>query len=333
MLVTPLTVVSWMHRLDDEGPDALVQVPEPVNRFPDFVGYLVRRLKALCPRMGSRRIARVLARASLHVAATTVRRMLHPPPKRVSECRRTATLRVVTARRPNHVWHVDLTTVPTVDGFWISWLPMSLPQRWPFCWWVALSVDHFSRKAMGIAHFKKEPTAREAIRFLRTTCRVHRCRPSHMITDQGPQFTAQEFATWCKSRGIDQRFGAIGKYGSIAVVERLIRTLKRECTRLLPVVPLARVAFGRELDHFVAWYNAQRPHSRFGARTPDEVYFNRFPACRKPRYEPRSRWPRRSPCAAPHALVRGHPGAVLELSVERRAERQHLPVVTLRRVA
>ena len=68
MLVTPLTVVSWMHRLDDEGPDALVQVPEPVNRFPDFVGYLIRRLKALCPRMGSRRIARVLARASLHIA-------------------------------------------------------------------------------------------------------------------------------------------------------------------------------------------------------------------------------------------------------------------------
>src|SRR5437867_7103795 len=42
-LVTPATVASWMRRLDEEGPDALVQIREPVNRYPDFVGYLVRR--------------------------------------------------------------------------------------------------------------------------------------------------------------------------------------------------------------------------------------------------------------------------------------------------
>ena len=58
---------------------------------------------------------------------------------------------------------------------------------------------------------------------------------------------------------------AIGKYGSLAVIERYIRSLKDECTRLLPIVPLVQAAFGRELDHFVAWYNAERPHSRFVA--------------------------------------------------------------------
>ena len=50
-LVTPLTISSWTNRLDEEGPDALVRIPEPVNRFPEFVGYLVRRLKVLCPSM------------------------------------------------------------------------------------------------------------------------------------------------------------------------------------------------------------------------------------------------------------------------------------------
>ena len=44
LLVTPLTVASWNRRLDEEGADALVQVPVPVNRFPDFVTYVVRRL-------------------------------------------------------------------------------------------------------------------------------------------------------------------------------------------------------------------------------------------------------------------------------------------------
>jgi Integrase core domain len=164
-------------------------------------------------------------------------------------------------------------------------------------------------------------------------CRKLGCWPGHIITDHGPQFTAEEFGASCNRRGIQQRFGAIGKYGSLAVIERFIRSMKNECTRLLPIVPLARTAFGRELDDYVAWYNEERPHSRFGARTPDEIYFGSFPACRRPRFEPSSRWPRRSSCAAPHTLVRGRPSAVDELIVEYRGRRKHLPAVSLRSVA
>jgi transposase-like protein len=79
LLVTPLTVTSWNKRLDDEGPASLVQLREPVNRFPEFVQYIVRRLKVHCPSIGSRRLARVLARAGLHIGATTMRRMLRRP--------------------------------------------------------------------------------------------------------------------------------------------------------------------------------------------------------------------------------------------------------------
>jgi putative transposase len=333
LLVTPLTVASWTQRLDDEGPDALVQVREPVNRFPELVSYLVRRLRAFCPRMGSRRIARVFARAGLHLGATTVRRMLKPAPKPKPASSRPSKPRAVTATRPNHVWHLDLTTVPTIGGFWVSWLPFSLPQRWPFCWWVAVVIDHFSRRAIGSAHFKKEPTARELTHWLGRVSRKLGCWPGHIITDHGPQFTAEEFGAWCRRHGIQQRFGAIGKYGSLAVIERFIRSMKNECTRILPIVPLARTAFGRELDSYIAWYNAERPHSRFGASTPDEIYFGAFPACRRPRFETRSRWPRRAPCARPNALIRGRPGAVVDLVVERHGGRAHLPVVSLRRVA
>jgi len=117
LLVTPLTVSHWMRRLDEEGPDALVQIPKPVNRFPEFVGYLVRRLKTLCPTMGRVRTARVLARAGLHLAPTTIRRMLRAPrppaPHRAPE----PEARRITARKPNDLWHLDLTTVPTALGF------------------------------------------------------------------------------------------------------------------------------------------------------------------------------------------------------------------------
>jgi hypothetical protein len=127
-------VAAWTGRLDDRGPKALVQIPVPVNRFPEFVGYLVRRLKALCPAMGRVRIARVLARAGLHLGSTTVRRMLRAPrPPKPAPAAEPAPRRI-TARRPNDLWHVDLTTVPTGLGFWISWSPFALPQSWPFCW-------------------------------------------------------------------------------------------------------------------------------------------------------------------------------------------------------
>jgi transcriptional regulator with XRE-family HTH domain len=183
LLVTPLTVASWMRRLDDEGPDALVQVPEPVNRFPDLVAYLVQRLKVLCPKMGTRRVACVLARAGLHLGATTVRRMLNPAPKPTPRSKRQSKPRAVTARSQNHVWHLDLTTVPTIGGFWISWLPLSVPQRWPFCWWVAVVVDHFSRRAVGSGYFKKEPTARDMTSFFGRVGRRCGRLPSHLITD------------------------------------------------------------------------------------------------------------------------------------------------------
>ena len=43
-LVCSLTIASWTGRFGEEGPEALVRLAVPVNRFPDFVGCLVRRL-------------------------------------------------------------------------------------------------------------------------------------------------------------------------------------------------------------------------------------------------------------------------------------------------
>jgi hypothetical protein len=65
---------------------------------------------------------------------------------------------------------MDLTAVPIV-GFWVPWLPLALPQVWPFCWWVAVVEDHFSRRAMGVAVFKGPPTAAQITAFLARTLR------------------------------------------------------------------------------------------------------------------------------------------------------------------
>ncbi|HUT58356.1 MAG TPA: helix-turn-helix domain-containing protein [Phycisphaerae bacterium] len=48
-LIEPATVASWLERIDEDEPDALVPLREPVNKFPGFVRYIVQRLKTLCP--------------------------------------------------------------------------------------------------------------------------------------------------------------------------------------------------------------------------------------------------------------------------------------------
>ncbi len=134
-LVTAATIASWMGRVDEQGPVALVQLPEPVNKFPDFVRYLVQRLKTLCPMLGKVKIAQILARAGLHLGQTTVGRILKekPAPKPAAHQSPQTKERVVTSKYPNHLWMTDLTTMPIGSGFWVSWLPFSLPQCWPCC--------------------------------------------------------------------------------------------------------------------------------------------------------------------------------------------------------
>jgi transposase InsO family protein len=240
---------------------------------------------------------------------------------------------VVTAKYCNHVWHVDLTTVPIRSGFWTTWLPFALPQCWPFCWWVAVILDHHSRRCIGVTVFAKPPTGEAVRTFLGRTIHEAKATPKYLISDKGSQFwPCQGYRKWCKRRRIKPRFGAVGKHGSIAVIERFIKTLKDEATRRL-LVPLHRETFRRELLLFKDWYNEHRPHMTLEGKTPNEVYFARRPANRRPRIEPRSDWPRGSPCAKPQTLVTGKPGDRFTLQVDFHEGRRQLPIVTLKRAA
>ena len=330
-LVTPATVTSWLKRIDEDGPDALLQLREPVNKFPDFVRYIVQRLKTLSPSMGKVKIAETLCRAGLHLGVTTVGRILkeapQPDPGEPVPC-----TGVVTAKHPNHVWYVDLTAVPTSVGFWVPWLPFALPQCWPFCWWVAVVIDHYSRRVMGVTSFKLSPTSRSVQCFLERTIDKTGADPKYIISDKGRQFCCDLFKDWCDGHGITPRFGAVGQHGSIALIERFILTLKNEGMRLI-LVPLGTAAFHRELTYFADWYNQNRPHSSLHGRTPHEVYHDVLPACQRPRYEPRARWPRGAPCASPPTPVAGHCGAHIRLDVRYHQGRKHLPIVELRRAA
>jgi transposase InsO family protein len=304
-LVTDATIAEWMHRLDEDGADALVQVRGPVNRFPEFVREIVRQLRASLPTMGKVRIAQTLARAGVHLAASTARRMLrekrtrHEPPPDASggvtgkRTERTASGSTVTARYPQHVWNIDLTLVPAVAGFWVPWFPFACLQRWPFAWWVAVVVDHFSRAVVRAEVFRKEPTVAEISTLLDRAVAEAGRAPKYMVTDQGVQFRTG-FRQWCARHQVKPRFGEIGKHGSIALIGRFMRTLKDEGFRKI-LVPLGLSEMTQELGAIVRWYNDFRPHQGLGCATPGEVRDAVLSAHEKPRLETASATRSREP--------------------------------------
>jgi putative transposase len=197
---------------------------------------------------------------------------------------------------------------------------------------VAVVVDRFSRRVVDVAVFAGKPDCSSVCAFLGRAF-SQRGKPKNVICDRDSIFDCDAFRRRVKHRGIKPpRCGAVGKHGSIAVVERFFRTFKSEFTRRI-TVPLHRRHFRQQAVRYIDWYNEHRPHATLGGRTPNEVYFSRKPANRRPRVEPRKRWPRRPKCARPQTLVAGQPGDQFALDVVFLNGQRHLPVVTVRRAA
>jgi transposase InsO family protein len=188
-----------------------------------------------------------------------------------------------------------------------SWLPFALPLCWPFCWWLVAVLDCYSRRVLGFVCFRRQPSSEQVRRFLGQVVGKVGAAPKYLVTDQGKQFCDRRFANWCRRHDIRQRFGAVGKRGSIAVIESFWKRLKEDL-RAAMFVPLLPRSFRREVHFVMSWYNDARPHTALGGATPNEVYYARRRACRRPRFEPRRAWPRAAPCAKPRVLVKGPAG-------------------------
>ena len=155
-------------------------------------------------------------------------------------------------------------------------------------------VDHFSRKAVGFAVFKKQPSSEE-------------------VTAALDNAIAKNGRNWCLENELRPRFGAVGKHGSIAITERFIKSLKNECTRKI-LVPFKLSEMRREMALYFTWYNEFRPHEYLNARTPMEVYNH-------------------SPPKETLKLIHGSEVPKMELEISYLDGRKHLPVIELKKVA
>jgi len=263
--ISPGTVFRWEQEMRD-GPErltvgSLLKPVPPVRRFADVVRHVVQGL-TLAGLPGDRSVALHIARAGWTLSRRTVQRIRREKPHTPAPAApRGSSERAGRARHPNHVWMIDITEIP---GF------LRL-----FSFKLAVVFDAFSRAPLSARVFLREPSGRQTARLLRHAVQ-RRNAPRHLVTDQGAQFTSQVFRRAVKSLAIRHRYGAIGRTGSIALIERFFRTLKTTA-RLRSRPALLRVDLERRLALVFAHYLWQRPHQSLGGATPGEVYLGRVP--------------------------------------------------------
>jgi hypothetical protein len=192
-------------------------------------------------------------------------------------------------------------------------------------------IDHYSRRVMGFNVFEQSPTSSQIVSAMNRICNDNAVKPKYLISDKGTQLTSSEFRSWCNENEIKQRFGAVGKHGSIAVTEHVILTYKEGCTRRI-LVPLSKNEMQDETELFFEWYNEYRPHMTLSGKTPNEMYFHRHPANAKPRIETRPLAKHKTPCASPRMCIAGRAGAKINVHLDFLEGRLHLPIIRVERI-
>ena len=240
-------------------------LPRPVS---DADLALMRRIDELHlehPFMGARMLRNQLHREGVHVGrrhiSTLMQRMgvtaLAPQP---GTSKRTPghkiypyLLRKVVVTKPNHVWALDTTYIPMARGFVYLTAVVDVASRRVLAHRVAITLEAIQAKEVIEQALAKYGT------------------PEIVNTDQGSQFTAEEFTSVVLATGAKLSMDGRGAWRDNVFVERLWRSVKYERVYLkaYDCVSAARA----DIADYLAWYNAQRAHSSLDRLTPDEAYF------------------------------------------------------------
>lgn len=95
--------------------------------------------------------------------------------------------------------------------------------------------------------------------------------PAIFNTDQGAQFTSQEFTSRLEQQGVQISMDGRGRALDNVFVERLWRSLKWEEVYSHEYRTMQEA--WRGVQRYFTYYNGERPHQSLGYLTPAEVYF------------------------------------------------------------
>jgi len=160
-------------------------------------------------------------------------------------------LRKLSIERSHQVWALDTTYIRMEKGFV----------------YLTAVVDVFSRCILAhrVAITMEALHAREVLEEA-----LARYGPPEIVnTDQGAQFTAQEFVDAVLASGAKLSMDGRGAWRDNVFVERVWRSVKYERVYLKAYDSVSQAR--ADIADYITWYNTQRGHSSLGGKTPDQA--------------------------------------------------------------
>jgi putative transposase len=162
-------------------------------------------------------------------------------------------LRNVPIVRADQVWSADITYVPMNQGFMYLVAILDWFSRYVLSWQLSNTLDNaFCLEALDRALAAKKPEV--------------------FNTDQGVQFTSNDFTGRLESADVKISMDGRGHVFDNIFIERLWRTVKYEDIYLRNYAMVTELAQG--LDRYFQFYNNERFHQSLDYRTPSQVYYD-----------------------------------------------------------
>lgn len=163
-------------------------------------------------------------------------------------------LRGLSIERPDHVWSTDITYIRMRNGFVYLAAIMDWFSRYVISWALSNTLDTFFCAEM------LEKALKSA-------------QPEIFNSDQGSQFTSEDFTGLLKDRQIRISMDGRGRVFDNIFIERLWRTVKYEEVYLKEYSDIRDVK--KCMQRYFEFYNTERPHQSLGYKTPEEIYYGR----------------------------------------------------------
>jgi putative transposase len=209
---------------------------------------MTRHLRRLGHEVGRKRVRRLMAKMGLEAVYQRPRTTVANPAHKIWPY----LLRNKVIDRPNQVWCADISYIPMRRGFLYLVAVMDWTSRKVLSWRLSNTMDvEFCREAL-----------EEALTVYG--------RPEIFNTDQGSQFTSLRFTEVLLAAGVQVSMDGRGRWMDNVFIERLWRSLKYECVYMNAFETGGEARTG--LRRWIDYYNAERPHSALGGRTPAEAH-------------------------------------------------------------
>jgi putative transposase len=167
-------------------------------------------------------------------------------------------LRNLDINRTNQVWAIDIT-----------YIRMGRSHMY-----LTAIIDWYSRYIVGWELSDTLDTAPVLAAF-RKAISIYG-RPEIINSDQGSQFTSDNYTEYLKKANIRQSMDGKGRWVDNVVIERWFRSLKTE--RIYPYEILTPRDLRVGIREYIKEYNTERPHQTHGYMTPAEIYLERLAA-------------------------------------------------------